>query len=210
MQENDLSDAEAVERPASDPDGPAIRAVLSGSASAFAAIVERNHRALHRVLTGVLCDPHAADDVAQEVWLIVYRRLGQFGFRSLFRTWLSRIAVREALSTRQRLRRLLARRVPLTDAVAAPAPAAAEHEETRRLLARLPAAERAAFVLHVEGYRYGEIALALACPEGTVATRIHRARQRLARLCASQAPAPGTLLPLAAEAEHRLHQKVER
>lgn len=165
-----------------DPDAAAVREVLSGNPDAYGAIVERNQAALLRTLVGLLGDPHGADDVAQEVWWIAYRKLDSFRFESRFRTWLFRIAIREALSARTRVRRMIQRVRPLEDAAAARSSDCADREEVRVLLARLPASERAAFVMHAEGFRYEEIAEALSCPPGTVATRIHRARQRLSRV----------------------------
>jgi RNA polymerase sigma-70 factor (ECF subfamily) len=168
-----------------DPDGTAIRAALAGDAAAFGSLVERHHAALLRILVGVVGDPHAAEDVAQEIWIIVYRRLPGFQFRARFSTWLYRVAIREACSAKRRIQRWLGRHVALGGRDA-PAPGRevgdelASHEEIHRALARLPRSERIAFVLYAEGLRYEEIAAAQDCGSGTVATRIHRARRRLA------------------------------
>lgn len=175
---------------ARDPDAEAVRAVLQGAAGRYGEIVERHHRSLLRLVTGLLGDPHLAEDVAQEVWLLAYRRLESFENRARFRTWLHRIAVREALSTRNRVRRLFSRTRPLSAASAQAAPAADRDgaDTVRHLLGRLPESERATFLLHLEGLRYDEIASALSCPEGTVGTRIHRARGRLAQWLGADAP----------------------
>lgn len=190
--------------PVDDPDAMAIRATLAGNSNAYGEIVTRHHRSLVRVLVGIVFDPHLAEDIAQEVWWIAYRKLETFGFRSRFRTWLHRIAVREALSARTRIRRLLSRSQPLHDTRATTLAVESDtSEETRRALDRLPATERAAFSLYLEDFSYDEIAAALGCPSGTVATHIHRARQRLARILESTArePRPATRPIVPAERE---------
>lgn len=165
-----------------DPDESTIREILAGNPDAYGDIVTRHQSSLKRTLVGLVGDPHLADDVAQDVWWLAYRSLDRFRFESRFRTWLFRIAIREALSARTKARRLLSRSRAMEEPVDAPRSSYADKEEVRALLARLPASERAAFVMHAEGFRYEEIAEALSCPAGTVATRIHRARQRLGRV----------------------------
>lgn len=164
-----------------DPDAPAIRAVLAGAPSRFDEVVKRHHRALLRLVSGLVMDRHLAEDVAQEVWWNVYRRLESFEFRASFKTWMFKIAVREAMSAKNRLRRLVRETfspgdLATTDLGAGDAEVA---DDVRRALKALPPRERAAFLLHVEGFRYEDIAASLSCPPGTVATWIHRARGRL-------------------------------
>lgn len=157
--------------------------MLAGEVAAFGALVERHHASVLRVLTGILGDRHLAEDVAQEVWLLVYRKLDGFQFRSRFSTWLYRVATREANSAKNRMRRFLARHAISTERVdRAHGDAAVDtsgHEDVLRALAWLSVPERTAFTLFVEGLTYEEIATALRWPEGTVATRIKRAREKL-------------------------------
>ncbi|MBL8769160.1 MAG: RNA polymerase sigma factor [Planctomycetes bacterium] len=142
-----------------------------------------------RVLTGILGDRHLAGDVAQEVWLLVYRKLDSFEFRARFSTWLYRVAVREASSAKNRVRRFLARHSISTERVdraqGSPAVDESGREDVLRALAWLSVAERSAFSLHLEGLRYDEIAKTLGWPEGTVATRIKRAREKLTQVLAA-------------------------
>jgi RNA polymerase sigma-70 factor, ECF subfamily len=179
---------------AEDPDRDDVQRVLAGDSAAYGAIVSRHHKSLVRVLTGIVCDRHLAEDVAQEIWWITYRRLESFGFRARFRTWLHRIAVRKELSARTRFRRLISRHETLTDPPSADTAAAEKlsHEVVRRALSRLPATERAAFALHLEGFSYDEIAVALDRPPGTIATHLHRARARLAEWIRLPAPRDST------------------
>ncbi len=129
-------------------------------------------------------DPNLVEDVLQEVYLRVYRKLPTFRREARFATWMRRIAVREAISARTRWRRWFQRFLPAGDDEPVSRDDAAtgavdERDELIERLRRLPASERAAIVLLAEGWSYGEIAEAIGCPIGTVSIRIHRARERL-------------------------------
>lgn len=151
----------------------------------------REHAALvYRVARAVLRDHHDAEDAAQEVFLRVLRlRRGLEGVRNE-RTWLARVAFRVALDRRAR-----PRHVSLDDAAASravetlPAPEAAADEvaagrQVRALVAEkvaaLPGDLRHAVKLStVAGLTSPEIAEVLGIPEGTVRTRLMRARRML-------------------------------
>ena len=134
----------------------------------------------------MLADRHAVEDVLQDVFLIAYRKLGDFRGDAPFGAWLYRIAVREAGHARSRLRKLWRRVTPI-EGLEAPAPRRAnvveerdELEHALALLECLPPRPRAAFVLHVVEERpYNEIAEILGCSMGTVGSWIHRARATL-------------------------------
>ncbi|MPY87642.1 MAG: sigma-70 family RNA polymerase sigma factor [Luteitalea sp.] len=181
-----------------------------GDAAAFAALVERHGRAVYRAVLAALPDAAEADDVAQEAWVTVHRRLASFRGEASFRTWLLAIAWRKALDRRRSVRRWL--RVVVTGAddafdgsragrVAANsrghiAPAsspeqlllAAEQETVvRKLIRSLP--RRLRDPLLMAGTRdatYEEIATVLDIPVGTLKWRVSEARkvlrEKLARL----------------------------
>ena len=165
-----------------------IQRLLDGDRDAFETLVVRHETALLRLVTGIVSDSHLAQDVVQEVFIIAYRQLSRFEGRARFRTWISRIAVREALGARSRLRRLWRACLSLQESGSAqelPAPTPApgrpleDREESLVLLAQLPEKERTAFVLFAEGFSYADIAEVMHGPMGSVATWIHRARKRL-------------------------------
>jgi len=79
-----LSDAEIVER------------VLDGDTDSYQLIVRRYNRRLYRVTRAILQDEHETEDVVQETLVQAYTHLTQFAGRSLFSTWLTRIAIHEA------------------------------------------------------------------------------------------------------------------
>jgi len=177
------------ERPA-DPDLPAIRRVLAGEPAAFGELVARHEQALRRLVTGIVADRHLAQDVVQDTMLIAYRKLAEFRGDSTFGTWVRRIAVREAIRTQNRTRRLWRRFVPLDSIDEAGSPpgsvpgeVVADLEEILAILGRLSTRERAALVLYVvEGRSYAEVASILEAPIGTVGSLISRARLRLREL----------------------------
>ena len=171
-----------------DEDRVLIERVLGGDVSAYAEVVHRHETRLRRTVRGIVADHHLVEDVLQEVFLIAYRRLGDFRGEGPFAGWLFRIAVREARRARSRWRRLWRKVAPLEEAQleAARAHQSALDEppgELRQALAKLdqlPTRMRTAFVLHVvEDLTYQEIAGILGCAPGTVGSWIHRARARL-------------------------------
>lgn len=175
--------ARVIER-RSDPDAALVRRAVDGDVSAFEALVLRHGPSLSRLVTGLVADPHTAEDVVQEIWILVYRRLHTFRFEASFRTWLARVAVREAVAARVRLKawwhRLSSAEADATASRWGRAEAGGEASDLLRQLERLPVAERSALVLIAEGFSYAEAAEALACPIGTISVRVHRARERLA------------------------------
>ena len=133
-----------------------------------------------------------AEDAAQETFLAIHQGLPGFRGEAKLSTWVYRIAVRTAHRVRGRHRPS----EPLLDVFPDPTPgpevSAGTREQTRGVLAAmnaLPAEQRVVLALFaVEGLRHGEIAEVLGIPEGTVWSRLHLARRRLAALL-DQAPA---------------------
>jgi RNA polymerase sigma-70 factor (ECF subfamily) len=159
-----------------------IRAAAAGDLAAYEQIVREHQQPVWRFLRRLLSDDGAAEDVAQETFLRVYRRLPSFEFRSRFSTWVFQVA-RNAGIDELRARR---RREQLLDAVAAAPAATAGGAEARveiaAALASLPVDLREALLLiEVLGLPYAEAAIVLAVPEGTVKSRVFTARVRLAR-----------------------------
>lgn len=163
----------------------------AGDLRAFEELVRRyRHRiyalALH--LTGAQSD---ADDITQDVFMRAYRALASFEGRSEFFTWVYRMAVNRSLNVRRdRSRRpedpLDDPRVELAVAVDAEGDPhrAAELRQTYARLLRgldgLPAEMRTTVVLvALQGLAHGEAAVVQKCTEGTIAWRMHEARNRL-------------------------------
>ncbi len=162
-----------------------IRQVAAGRAAALRALVERHQDGVRRLAWHMLRDPHAADDVAQEVFLRVHRAAGRYRARGRFKGWLSRIAVNLC---RDRMRR--AKRRPVSLEVVGARPAAAEggdpmeRAETvarvRRAVDALPERQRTALVLHrYQQLAHEEIAAATGWSRSAVESLLVRAYARL-------------------------------
>ncbi|HWK75872.1 MAG TPA: RNA polymerase sigma factor [Povalibacter sp.] len=169
---------------------------------AFAQIMRRNNRRLFRCARAILRDDSEAQDVVQSAYLAAFTSLDRFAGHASLSTWLTRIAVNEALMRLRRRRRLagsfediddeemvdamtrsdqfnlhgsVGLGVPETEAVRVEMRGIVEHA-----IDALPEVFRAVFVLRaVEELSVEETAESLGIPEATVKTRFHRARERL-------------------------------
>lgn len=166
-----------------------IAAVLEGSESAFAQLVDRYKDRVFRLLGRYCRDLVECEDLAQDVFLKVFRKLHTFQQNSAFYTWLYRIAVNAATdhlsrASHRRLRlveddRLLDRGSDDAHAPTAPLLAAELAAVTRQIVDGLPEKYRTILILReFEELSYTEIAAVLQIQLGTVESRLFRARQR--------------------------------
>jgi RNA polymerase sigma-70 factor, ECF subfamily len=183
-----LSDAEVVQR------------VRSGDRASFEILMRRHNQRIYRAARAILRDESDVEDVMQQAYINAFTHLDQFEERSRFSTWLTRIAVNEALARRQKLRSSssMAATFDLGDSVEQtvtselPTP---EHlayaGELQRVLEvavdDLPDMYRAVFMLRdIEGLSTNETSEALDLGEEAVKTRLHRARAMVRRAVASR------------------------
>jgi len=176
-----------------DPDAELVGRWQAGDASAFEALVRRHERPVFRLALRMLGNRQEAEDVTQEALLSLHRHGHSFRRESRFSTFVYRVAANAALNRRRTLgrsrarERLLAERqsggIDLPTSPRDPGDAAAGAQAQARVqeaLQELPPDLRLAVVLFdIEGLPYGEIARVLEVPEGTVKSRIHRARNAL-------------------------------
>lgn len=157
-----------------------------GDGAAFAALVRTFDPMLRGLVYNLLGDRELMDDVLQETYLRAFRALPGFEGRAQIGTWLYRIAYTASLDELRRRKR--GRWLPLVDArldeAAAPTEDLDERlsvtNELRAALARLSPEERAAvWLVDAEGLDYRQAAAVLDVPEGTVASRLSRARATL-------------------------------
>ena len=161
-----------------EPDPATIRAAAAGDGRAFEDLVREHQVPVLRFLRHLLDDDAAAEDVTQETFVRVHRRLDTFTFRSRFSTWVFQIA-RNAATDELRGRQ---RRARLTAVAPAPAPGSAPdaRAELRAALASLsPTVVEALVLVEVFGMAYAEVAQILDVPVGTVKSRVHQARLKL-------------------------------
>jgi RNA polymerase sigma-70 factor (ECF subfamily) len=176
-----------------DPDAELVRRWHAGDASAFEGLVRRHERRVFGLVYRMLGNRQEAEDVAQEAFLALHRHGHRFRGDARFSTFVYRVAANAALNRRRTLGRRRAREEALSHRQDAgddlpstprdPEDAASGVEIQARVQAALlglPQDLRMAVVLYdIEGQSYGEIAQVLRIPEGTVKSRIHRARTAL-------------------------------
>ena len=169
-----------------------VRRIVAGEGQRYSVLVERYQRRLYWSCLRLVGDPDEAEDVVQEAFVRAYERLGDFDPTYRFYTWIYRIARNRCLNVLRRRR--VWGLVTLSDPERAPALPAAERSdrpaEDRELAkalvdcrATLPGDQREVFDLrHADGLSYREIAAAVGAPEGTVMSRLARAREKM-RAC---------------------------
>lgn len=172
----DLSDEDVVAR------------VRAGDTPLFELLMRRHNQRLYRVARSILRDEAEAEDVLQDAYVRAFTHLDQFQGRARFSTWLTRIAVHEALHRCERKRRFtdLEAVVEVLESPEAGPEKRAYHGELQQILEasidRVSEGYRTVFVLRdVEGLSTADTAACLSIPEETVKTRLHRARQQLRR-----------------------------
>jgi RNA polymerase sigma-70 factor (ECF subfamily) len=191
MQEPRTASTPSIEAGAAGADFQLVRRFLEvGDGPSFRRLVEPHLASMRRLLYVMLRgSQEEIEDTEQEVLLALYRGLANFRFQSTFRTYLLSVTRNRALDAlrRQRRRRRQERELwRLAPAVDDPLEQDNDRQRAERVLAgldRLPAGERQLLLLRdVEGLSMAELAAALELPVGTVKSRLHRSRARLARL----------------------------
>jgi RNA polymerase sigma-70 factor (ECF subfamily) len=170
------------------PDAQLVNETLQGNSAAFGDLMRRYQDRLFTAMLYLTNCHSEAEDVVQEAFLCAYKKLETFAGRATFYTWIYRIAVRRAL-TRKRRRRpqtnaaeadLFSERASARDDPARPLQLAETIDSLRRAVANLDEHQRAVVLLRdYEGFDSPTIAHILGIPEGTVRSRLHRARNRL-------------------------------
>jgi RNA polymerase sigma-70 factor (ECF subfamily) len=171
----------------------AIRRAQGGDAEAFERLYRQHSRRVYSVVLRMVGNPAEAEDLTQEAFLQLFRKIHTFRGDAAFSTWLHRLAVNVVLM------RLRKKSLPLTSL---DEPADAEDESSgpkrdigaedpliegsvdrvhlERAVAELPPGYRMVFLLHdVQGYEHNEIARIMDCSIGNSKSQLHKARTRL-------------------------------
>ena len=176
-----------------DPDRELLDRWHAGDDLAFEQLVKRHERKVFRLLFRMMGTREEAEDVAQETFLSLHRHGHRFRGDARFSTFVYRVASNAALNRRRslgrnrvRIRKLAVRQaagdhLPSTPRNPLDSVAGAEiSRRVRKALDTIKPSLRLPVVLYdIEGLSYGEIAEVLGVAEGTVKSRIHRARRAL-------------------------------
>jgi RNA polymerase sigma-70 factor (ECF subfamily) len=174
------------------PDSELIAQAAAGDHSAFHLLVERHRSMVYRVAYQFAGNHHDAEDIAQDVFIKVYRSLGRFRQDAQLTSWIYRIVMNACIDHRRR--QMSAGAAPFGDEAElmmlntpedAPGPEQQAYagelgEVLETEINRLPPGQRIVFIMrHHQGLKLGEIADALGLAEGTVKRQLHAAVQRL-------------------------------
>ena len=186
-------------------DEQVVTRVLAGQTALFEVLMRRHNERIYRAARAILRDESEAEDVMQQAYVNAYSHLRQFDGRSKFSTWLTRIALHEALARARRRGRYTTMdadepQASRFDATSHSAPDPERLAIARELGAllesaidRLPDGTREVFVLRqLEGMRTDEVAEALGVSDAVVKTRLSRARAALRRDLFDQAGVAGS------------------
>ncbi|HYI11806.1 MAG TPA: RNA polymerase sigma factor [Thermoanaerobaculia bacterium] len=173
-----------VQEPISDEE--IVGRVVAGDVALFEILMRRHNQRIYRAVRAVLRSDDDVEDVMQQAYLNAYKHLAQFAGGARFSTWLTRIAVNEALARRRGSAVKLVQGdesmdLDIADEITPDPEQQAGTAELREVMERevtaLPDAFRTVFILReVEGLGTAETAASLGVSEDLVKTRLHRAR----------------------------------
>jgi len=181
-QSDRLSEAEAIER------------AKQGDGSAFEALYNLHKRRVYSLCLRMTANTAAAEDLTQEAFLQLFRKIGTFRGESAFSTWLHRMAVNVVL---MQLRKKGLNVVPLEDTMEGEEESpkkepgaddvrlagSVDRLQLQHAIAELPPGYRMIFLLHdVQGYEHNEIADMVGCSIGNSKSQLHKARMKLREL----------------------------
>lgn len=170
-------------------DDAVVTQVVAGDAAQFEILMRRHNQRIYRTVRAVLRTEDDVEDVMQQAWLNAYAHLHQFTGHAQFSTWLTRIAINEALGRRRKRGAAFgegedALMFNVADMKTRSPEQQAASSELRGVMedevAALPDSFRLTFMLRdVEGLSTAETAATLDISEDLVKTRLHRARTML-------------------------------
>jgi RNA polymerase sigma-70 factor, ECF subfamily len=167
-----------------------------GDMTAFEEIYNRHHRRVYSICLRMLQNASEAEDLTQDVFIQLYRKIGSFRGDSAFTTWLHRMTVNQVL---MHFRKRTVKFEKTTEEGETPDQIVAGTSNPERMsvvdkialdnaIAQLPPGYKNVFVLHdVEGFEHEEVARILGCSVGTSKSQLHKARLKLQKLLRKKA-----------------------
>lgn len=175
-------------------DFPTIQRAIEGDERALRALWSQHAPHIDAVVRRLAGDPDLAEDIAQEVWIQIFRALPTYRGESQFGTWAHRIAVNRTLNALRRSRRLTKIETDMDEETVS-----VDHGGDRAMLrsvidaaaAQLSPGARTVFLMHdVEGYTHEEIASELGITAGGSKSQLFKARAKLRKLLAHLVDTP--------------------
>lgn len=172
------------------------RSASHGDMGAFEELYKRHHRRVYSVCLRMLQNTSEAEDLTQDVFIQLYRKIGSFRGDSAFTTWLHRMTVNQVL---MHFRKRTVKFEKTTEEGETPdqiVTGTANPERMRivdkialdNAIDQLPSGYKNVFVLHdVEGFEHEEVAKILGCSVGTSKSQLHKARLKLQKLLKKKA-----------------------
>jgi RNA polymerase sigma-70 factor (ECF subfamily) len=166
-----------------------VRDVLDGKIESFRAIIDRYQRPVLRMISNIIHDHHAAEDITQDVFIAVFNKLSTFdAMRCKFSTWLFTIARNKSINHLRKKRKTFSMDSLEFVTSSDPSEQICNEEffqQMDRALSKLPKGQKRAFVLaEFENLPYEEIAQIECSSIGTIKSRIHRAKKKLRKTLA--------------------------
>jgi RNA polymerase sigma-70 factor, ECF subfamily len=178
--QGDFNEAEAIEK------------AKLGDADAFQALYERHKRRVYSLCLRMTANTAEAEDLAQEAFLQLYRKIATFRGESAFSTWLHRLSVNVVLMHLRKKGLPVVSLEETTQGGEEDSPkkdfgaedlalaGSIDRLQLQRAVDDLPPGYRSIFVLHdVEGYEHNEIAQIVGCSIGNSKSQLHKARMKL-------------------------------
>ena len=175
------------------PEADALRLAQQGDAAAFERIYQLHNRRVYSLCLRMVGNTAEAEDLTQEAFLQLFRKIATFRGESAFSTWLHRLAVNVVL---MRLRKKSGSETSLEEVTEPDEETGGPRRDfgepdlglsgsidrvnLQRAIDQLPAGYKSVFVLHdVQGYEHNEIAEIMGCSIGNSKSQLHKARMRL-------------------------------
>lgn len=172
------------------------QAASKGDMFSFEEIYQRHHRRVYAICLRMLQNAAEAEDLTQDVFIQLYRKIGSFRGDSAFTTWLHRLTVNQVL---MHFRKRTVKFEKTTEEGETPVQIVGGTENPRKMpivdkialesaIEQLPEGYKNVFVLHdIEGYEHEEVARILGCSVGTSKSQLHKARLKLRKLLQKKA-----------------------
>lgn len=167
-----------------------------GDMAAFEEIYRRHHRRVYSICLRMLQNASEAEDLTQDVFIQLYRKIGSFRGDSAFTTWLHRMTVNQVLMHFRKRTVKFEKTTEEGDTPEQIVSGTANPEKMRivdkialdNAIEQLPAGYKNVFLLHdVEGFEHEEVARILGCSVGTSKSQLHKARLKLQKLLKKKA-----------------------